>query len=124
MTARLGRETMSDDSQKQPPPIAGPPPEAAAQYSQQDLPATAVFAGAESSGLSPASAAGDDEPPLPAGSFLKHFRIARLIGRGGMGDVYEAHDESLERTVAIKVIRSGRNIAPQDHAHLVHEARA
>lgn len=58
------------------------------------------------------------------GTLLKHFRIVRLIGRGGMGDVYEAHDESLERTVAIKVIRAGRNIAPAAHSRLVHEARA
>jgi hypothetical protein len=66
----------------------------------------------------------DAEETIAGGTLLKHFRIMRLIGRGGMGDVYEAHDESLERTVAIKVIRAGKNIAPADHARLVQEARA
>ena len=35
---------------------------------------------------------------------LGHFRIEGQIGRGGMGDVYRAYDESLHRSVAIKVL--------------------
>ncbi|MEM1071008.1 MAG: protein kinase [Planctomycetota bacterium] len=35
---------------------------------------------------------------------LGDFRIIREIGRGGMGIVFEAHQESLDRTVAIKVL--------------------
>ena len=35
---------------------------------------------------------------------LAHFRILRPIGHGGMGDVYEAYDESLHRQVAVKVL--------------------
>lgn len=37
-------------------------------------------------------------------SQLGDFRIVREIGRGGMGIVFEAHQESLDRTVAIKVL--------------------
>jgi len=37
---------------------------------------------------------------------LGHFRIVGRIGQGGMGDVYRAHDESLDRHVAIKVLPS------------------
>ncbi|MEU5156263.1 PASTA domain-containing protein [Glycomyces sp. NPDC021274] len=32
------------------------------------------------------------------------YRLARLIARGGMADVYEARDERLDRTVAVKII--------------------
>jgi serine/threonine-protein kinase len=36
----------------------------------------------------------------------RRFRIARLIGKGGMGEVYEAYDSELKDTIAIKTLRS------------------
>jgi eukaryotic-like serine/threonine-protein kinase len=41
---------------------------------------------------------------LSAGIKLGPYEIQSLIGAGGMGEVYRAHDGRLDRTVAIKVL--------------------
>jgi len=38
------------------------------------------------------------------GRRLGNYKLCRLIGRGGMGEVYEGEDETLRRKVAVKVL--------------------
>ncbi|WP_437989443.1 serine/threonine-protein kinase [Sorangium sp. So ce145] len=45
-----------------------------------------------------------DEPLSPGALFQGRFLIDRLLGRGGMGEVWAALDTALERPVAIKII--------------------
>jgi serine/threonine protein kinase/tetratricopeptide (TPR) repeat protein len=53
---------------------------------------------------------------------IGHYRIVRQIGQGGMGVVYEAVDERLQRPVAIKTILPSAD--PHVRERLLREARA
>jgi hypothetical protein len=58
------------------------------------------------------------------GDLLGHYRVVSKIGEGGMGVVYRAHDEVLNRDVALKVLADSPAIETLTKDHLLHEARA
>jgi serine/threonine protein kinase/Tfp pilus assembly protein PilF len=58
------------------------------------------------------------------GEQLGHYRIERKLGTGGMGVVYRAWDERLERFVAIKLLASDDDGPKNGHARVLREARA
>lgn len=68
----------------------------------------------------------DDSPDELIGCTLGHFEIIEPIGQGGMGQVYRALDTSLQRYVAVKVIRGGGggDIDSRGQQRLMHEAVA
>jgi serine/threonine protein kinase len=49
----------------------------------------------------------DTTDSLALPTHIGQFRVVRLIGSGGMGDVFEARQETPNRRVAIKLMRTG-----------------
>jgi hypothetical protein len=78
-----------------------------------------------SAGFAAALTAVDDTGPLPRGTFVGRYTIRTLVGHGGMGEVYAAHDPELDRTIALKLLRSraGGGGCPNER-RLLREAQA
>jgi len=73
----------------------------------------------------PSVPAPDSDPLLEAltKAIGFQYRIERLLGRGGMGAVYLAHELALDRDVAIKVLPPEQAETPQARERFRREAR-
>src|SRR5262245_59861207 len=63
------------------------------------------------------------DPAAPAGQALGRYRLREVLGAGGMGVVYRAHDPVLDRNIALKVVHAER-ASVEGQARLVREAKA
>ncbi|HVZ70878.1 MAG TPA: protein kinase [Polyangia bacterium] len=63
-------------------------------------------------------------PPLAINQTVGNYRIAELLGRGGMGAVYMAEHPGIGRKVAVKVLHPALADNEREVARFVNEARA
>jgi serine/threonine protein kinase len=85
-----------------------------------------VLDGLQSGGLCPENWTAemptlDPTRSLGPGSVLAHYRIDQKLGSGSFATVYKAHDLTLERPVAVKVVQRGKVSNP---AAVLAEARS
>ena len=60
---------------------------------------------------------------LTPGTRLGIYEVTAKIGEGGMGEVYQAHDTTLDRDVALKVLPEAFTAAPDRLARFQREAQ-
>ena len=101
--------------------------------STADAPAGSSDRGATASfQLDPAFDQGDSQRTLPPPArrpgaglpWIAGYDILEVLGMGGMGIVYKAHQPRLDRFVALKMIRAGASARPSDLIRFDAEARA
>jgi len=61
---------------------------------------------------------------MTEGTLISHYRVARKLGQGGMGEVYLAEDLKLRRPIALKLLPADLAKDPRRRQRLLSEARA
>ena len=65
-----------------------------------------------------------DAMQLETGDRVGSYEILALLGAGGMGEVYQARDTRLGRTVAIKILPPDKLYDEEHKRRFIQEARA
>jgi eukaryotic-like serine/threonine-protein kinase len=87
------------------------------------LPAVHLLAGCGKPGPEPHEDIVHEENGIP-GQLLGEYRLIRELGRGGMGIVYEAEEQTSSRHVAVKVLSNASRLDPRQLRRFQIEAQA
>jgi serine/threonine protein kinase len=71
-----------------------------------------------------ARALSEDRENILVGRTLSHYQVVSMLGAGGMGEVYLAHDPRLDRTVALKILPEYLTRDPDRMQRFTREAKA
>ena len=94
----------SEKTALQTPPPASDPSDAPTLLQASALPAG--FAGADAGPAASSQSGSASNPVFHSGMVIGgRYHILRMLGQGGMGAVYQARDQELDRVIALKVIR-------------------
>ncbi len=66
----------------------------------------------------------ESQSPSLAGQSISHYKIVSLLGKGGMGEVYQARDAQLDRMVALKILPARVAADKERMQRFVREAKA
>ena len=94
------------------------------QYEETDPNGETDLAGSAGVDAGPAASRGGLDPVEFDNLKSAGYEVRRWLGRGGMGVVYEAHQVSLNRPVALKLIRSGSFATESELLRFQNEAEA
>ncbi|MBI3098713.1 MAG: protein kinase [Planctomycetes bacterium] len=89
-----------------------------------DIASTPTVLAAGPGGIARSSPSGDDGGVLAPGGRVGDFTLGRELGRGAMGVVYEATQDSLNRRVALKVLNGSYTSSPEMVDRFHREAKA
>ena len=122
--ARLPSRSVGDPSAMNPSPTPVPAPaDEADDVVDLASVSTAVHPVAKTAASVPLTEPARHADPVP-GDRLGQYRLLRELGAGGMGLVFEAEDEWLNRRVAVKVLRSDLPAEQVARERFLREARA
>ncbi len=117
---------MSESQEKTVGPVEPPAQEASLARLKESLEAAPSSLSAAVSRLAtqrPAKTDGSTEVVARDKASASAYELGRILAKGGMGAILSARDNSIQRTVALKVILTGAE-ASEEHVHrLVTEAR-
>lgn len=116
---------MSEPREKTVGPVTPPPPEASLARLKQSLESTHRNAASTLSSFLAERFAQTSSGPAPGQQKMpaSAYELGRILAKGGMGAILSARDNSIQRTVAVKVILTGAE-ASDEHVHrLITEAR-
>ncbi|MFN7935911.1 MAG: protein kinase [Bryobacteraceae bacterium] len=74
--------------------------------------------------MSSKTGASGQQPPIRPGSVLGPYEVRSVLGVGGMGEVFRAHDARVGRDVAIKILPQGLFLDKARRERFAMEARA